>query len=154
MRFSIISLRYQYVQLCFFQDTEKEIIGKSWVKWTDVDLEAGTLRVQRSVGDTYAHVTPGMQDEDAASINATMVEILGKWSENRQSQGNGLAVGGMTMPAYSRKLVAELLGTYVLLTFGGFAIFAANGPVVPSRVFSRSLSAARNSEPSGGFEGR
>jgi aquaporin Z len=33
----------------------------------------------------------------------------------------------MTMPAYSRKLLAELLGTFVLLTFGGFAIFAANG---------------------------
>ncbi len=31
------------------------------------------------------------------------------------------------MPAYSRKLVAELLGTYVLVAFGGFAIFAANG---------------------------
>lgn len=28
--------------------------------------------------DTYAHVLPGMQDEAAASINATMVEILGK----------------------------------------------------------------------------
>ncbi len=30
------------------------------------------------------------------------------------------------MPIYARKLVAELLGTYVLLGFGGFAIFAAN----------------------------
>jgi len=30
------------------------------------------------------------------------------------------------MPVYTRKLVAELLGTYVLLMIGGFAIFAAN----------------------------
>ncbi|GMQ99166.1 MAG: aquaporin Z [Acidimicrobiia bacterium] len=30
------------------------------------------------------------------------------------------------MPVYTRKLVAELLGTYVLLLIGGFAIFAAN----------------------------
>jgi aquaporin Z len=54
--------------------------------------------------------------------------MLGKSPSTRQSYGNGLAVGGMTMPAYSRKLLAELLGTYVLLAFGGFAIFAANGP--------------------------
>jgi len=30
------------------------------------------------------------------------------------------------MPVYARKLVAELVGTFVLVTFGGFAIFAAN----------------------------
>jgi len=30
------------------------------------------------------------------------------------------------MPVYTRKLVAELLGSYVLLLIGGFAIFAAN----------------------------
>ena len=39
------------------------------------------------------------------------------------------------MPPYSRKLLAELLGTYVLLAFGGFAIFAANGvgEVIPGQ---------------------
>lgn len=31
------------------------------------------------------------------------------------------------MPLYTRKLVAELLGSFVLLLFGGFAIFSANG---------------------------
>ncbi len=31
------------------------------------------------------------------------------------------------MPEYTRKLVAEFLGTYVLLAFGGFAIFGAKG---------------------------
>jgi aquaporin Z len=31
------------------------------------------------------------------------------------------------MPLYTRKLVAELLGTFVLLMFGGLAIFSANG---------------------------
>ncbi|MCL1593774.1 MAG: aquaporin [Actinomycetia bacterium] len=30
------------------------------------------------------------------------------------------------MPLYARKLVAELLGTFTLVTFGGFAIFSAN----------------------------
>lgn len=35
------------------------------------------------------------------------------------------------MPIYTRKLVAELLGTYVLLLFGGFAIFAATNPAGP-----------------------
>lgn len=34
------------------------------------------------------------------------------------------------MPMYTRKLVAELLGTYVLLLFGGFAIFASGGDVL------------------------
>lgn len=39
------------------------------------------------------------------------------------------------MPEYTRKLVAELLGSYVLLAFGGFAIFAANGvgEVIPGQ---------------------
>jgi aquaporin Z len=39
------------------------------------------------------------------------------------------------MPAYSRKLLAELLGTYVLLAFGGLAIYAANGvgDIVPGQ---------------------
>ncbi len=39
------------------------------------------------------------------------------------------------MPLYTRKLVAELLGSYALLTFGGLAIFAANGAgeVIPGQ---------------------
>ena len=45
---------------------------------------------------------------------------------NRQEPPHKQHVGRNRMAVYTRRLVAELVGTFVLVTFGGFAIFAAN----------------------------